>query len=119
MLRPDRTVPCVYLHRTPVDLRKQQAGLAALVQEAMPESPFSGALFAFTNKRRNKLKLLYWEKNGFVLWYKALSQEQFHWPRRVDEAVVTITGEQLNWLLDGYDVWKMKPHNALQFSHVS
>jgi transposase len=119
MLRPDRTVPCVYLHRAPVDLRKQQAGLAALVQEGMSESPFSGALFAFTNKRRNKLKLLYWEKNGFVLWYKSLSQEQFHWPRHVDEAVVTLSGEQLNWLLDGYDVWKMKPHNALQFSQVS
>jgi hypothetical protein len=46
-------------------------------------------------------------------------KEKFHWPRRSEEAVVTLTGEQLGWLLEGYDVSKMRPHRALEFAHVS
>ena len=55
-----------------------------------------------------------------MVWYKVIDgKEKFHWPRRTDDAVVRLTGEQLNWLLEGYDVWKMKPHQRLTFSHVS
>ena len=73
-----------------------------------------GAMFAFINARRNKLKILVWERNGFILWYKRLERHRFHWPR-VGEAVLTLSGVELNRLLDGYDVW-MKPHEALHCS---
>lgn len=116
MLRPDRGIARVYLHRAPVDMRKQMDGLAMLAQAVIGEDPTGGALFAFINARRNKLKLLLWERNGFIVWYKRLERERFHWPRRGEEAVVTLTGEQLNWLLDGYDVWRMKAHEVLHFS---
>ena len=119
MLRPDRGIARVYLHRAPVDMRKQIDGLALLAKEVIRQDPGSGALFGFINARRNKLKLLVWEKNGFIVWYKRLEREKFHWPRGRDEAVVTLSGEQLNWLLDGYDVWRMKPHAALHFSVLS
>ena len=119
MLRPDRRIERVYLHRAPVDMRKQMDGLAILAQEVMKQDPMSGALFAFTNKRSNKLKLLLWERNGFIVWYKRLERDRFHWPRRSGQTVLTLTGEQLNWLLDGYDVWRMKPHEALAFSVLS
>lgn len=119
MIRPDRTLARVYLHRAPVDFRKQHQGLAALVQEALAVDPFSGAVFGFINKRRTKLRLLVWEKNGFVLWSKSLVEEKFPWPRQMDLPVVTLTGEHLNWLLDGYDVWKMKPHKTLSYSYAS
>lgn len=119
MLRPDREIARVYLHRAPVDMRKQMDGLAILAQEVIRQDPTSGALFAFINQRRNKLKLLAWERNGFIVWYKRLERDKFHWPRRGDEAVITLTGEQLNWLLDGYDVWRMKGHEALRFSVFS
>jgi transposase len=119
MLRPDRGIACVYLHRAPVDMRKQIDGLVLLAKEVIQQDPTSGALFGFINARRNKLKLLVWERNGFIIWYKRLERDKFHWPRRTDEAVVTLTGEQLNWLLDGYDVWRMKPHEALHFSVFS
>jgi transposase len=109
----------VYLHRGPVDFRKQHVGLAALVQETLGLNLFDGAVFAFTNKRRNKLRLLAWDKNGFILWTKTLVEEKFPWPRKAEEAVVTLSGEQLSWLLDGYDVWKMKPHKTLSFDYVS
>lgn len=109
----------MYLHRAPVDMRKQIDGLVILAKEVIQQDPTSGALFGFINARRNKLKLLLWERNGFVIWYKRLERDKFHWPRRIDEAVVTLSGEQLNWLLDGYDVWRMKPHEALKFSVFS
>jgi transposase len=119
MLRPDRDTPRVYLHRAPVDMRKQIDGLAILAKEVIQQDPTSGALFAFINARRNKLKLLVWERNGFIVWYKRLERDKFHWPRASCEAVVTLSGEQLNWLLDGYDVWRMKPHELLHFSVFS
>jgi transposase len=118
-MRPERDIACVYLHRAPVDMRKQMDGLAILAREVMRQDPMSGALFVFINRRRNKLKCLTWERNGFVVWYKRLERQKFHWPRRGSETVLTLNGEQLHWLLDGYDVWRMKGHEALHFSHVS
>jgi transposase len=67
MLRPDRSIERVYLHRLPVDMRKQMDGLALLAKDVLGQDPFSGALFVFTNKRRSKLKILTWERNGFVV----------------------------------------------------
>jgi transposase len=119
MLRPDRGIERVYLHRAPVDMRKQIDGLAILAKDVIQQDPTCGALFAFINARRNKLKLLVWERNGFVIWYKRLERDKFHWPRGGEQDVVILTGEQLNWLLDGYDVWRMKPHEALRFSVFS
>ncbi len=109
----------MYLHRAPVDMRKQMDGLAALVEGILKTDPFSGALFIFINKRRDKLKMLAWDRTGFIVWYKRLEQEKFSWPVRSTETMVTLTGEQLHWLLDGYDVWRMKPHKALDFARVS
>jgi transposase len=119
VLRPDRGIERVYLYRAPVDMRKQMDGLSILAKEVMQLEPMSGALFAFINRRRDKLKLLLWERNGFIVWYKRLERHRFHWPRHVDETVLMLSGEQLNWLLDGYDVWRMKPHEALSFSLLS
>lgn len=120
MLRPEGEGLRVYLHREPVDMRLQRTGLACLVQEAMREDPFSSAaIFAFIGKRYDRIKLLAWDKNGFVLWYKVVeSREKFVWPRQADEDVVRLTGEQLNWLLDGYDVFR-QPHRMVQLSYVS
>ena len=119
MLRPDRSIEQVYLHRAPVDMRRQIDGLSLLAKDVMQLEPMSGALFVFINRRRNKLKCLTWERNGFVIWYKRLERHRFHWPRQREETVLTLSGKQLNWLLDGYDVWHMKPHEALHFSVLS
>jgi len=69
---------------------------------------------AFTNRRRDKIKLLFWEDNGFVLYYKSLAEEKFHWPKADDE-VLPLTGQQINFLLDGYDLSAMKGHQKLQY----
>ena len=119
MLRPDRGIEQVYLHRAPVDMRRPIDGLSLLAKDVMQLEPMSGALFVFINRRRNKIKCLTWERNGFVIRYTRLERHRFHWPRQREETVLTLSGKQLNWLLDGYDVWHMKPHEALHFSVLS
>ena len=113
-LRPALSMPRLYLYRDPVDFRKSYRGLAAIVEQELGHNPFEGGLYAFTNRQRNKIKLLMWEDNGFVLYYKALAEEKFRWPRPEDE-VMPLSGEQINWLLDGYDISLMKGHRKLHY----
>ena len=113
--RPALEMPVIYLYRDPVDFRKASQGLAAIVMQELGQDPFAGALYAFTNRQRNKIKCLYWEDNGFVLYYKALAEEQFHWPRKAEDTVVSLTGQQINWLLDGYDISRLTGHKKLHY----
>ena len=118
MIRPAVELTAVYLCVEPVDFRKQIDGLAAIVQDELCLSPFSEQLFCFTNRRRNRVKLLYWERSGFVLWMKRLEKDRFHWPRSVS-ATVTLSGQELNWLLDGFDLSKWRPHQRLDYEWVA
>lgn len=111
-------VPAVYLHRDPVDFRKAINGLVVIVEQSMELSPYAPALFVFCNRRRDKLKIVYWDETGFCLWYKRLEKARFKWPRRADEDVVSLTEEQLHWLLRGLDITKMLPHQQLNYVAV-
>src|SRR5262245_54000018 len=117
MMRPSNELPVVYVCTEPVDFRKQINGLAALVQEELEPDPFSEHLFVFTKARHNRCKVLYWERSGFVLWQKRLERERFYWPR-VEGGLMTLTGQELNWLLDGFDLSRWRPHRTLTFSAV-
>lgn len=70
----------VYLHRAPVDFRKQINGLAVLVSESMDLDPFKPALYVFVNGARNRVKVLYWDEQGFCLWLKRLEKHRVVWP---------------------------------------
>jgi transposase len=111
--------PEIYLHRSPVDGRKGINGLSILVESAMKRSPFSNGLFVFTTRRRDTIRCLYWDKSGFALWMKRLEEEKFRWPLKAEGDVVTLTVQQMTWLLDGYDIQRMKPHATLAYSSVS
>ena len=113
-----REVTTVYLHRAPVDFRKSINGLSVIVESEMALSPLSGALFVFCNRKRDKLKLLYWDRSGFALWYKRLEKEKFKWPRRWPDAVIALSEMQLHWLLSGLDITQMQTHETLHYSHV-
>ncbi|MFT7305249.1 MAG: transposase [Candidatus Azotimanducaceae bacterium] len=82
----------------PVDFHKAVDGLAVIVEETLEQNPFSGTLFVFVNRNRGKVKILYWERNGFVMWYNRLEKERFLWPDKQGE-VVTLNGQQLNWMV--------------------
>ena len=86
-------------------------GLAGIVENELERSPTSKTLFVFVNKKRDKLKILYWEKNGFVVWYKRLEKQTFKWCKPQEKKVLTV--KELNWLLDGYDVFNFKPHEPI------
>lgn len=118
MMRPSKDIPFIYLCTTPVDFRKAIGGLSVLVEDELSLNPFDPALFVFINRRKDKIKILYWEKNGFCLWYKRLEKQTFKWPCKFDEATLTLTGEELNWLLDGFDLWRNKPHDSLHYQSV-
>jgi len=96
-------VPAVYLCVDAVDFRKSINGLAALVETELELPVFNGTLFVFCNKGRDKLKLLYWDKTGFALWYKRLDKARFKWPDLTSSTMI-LSEQQLHWLLSGYDV---------------
>jgi transposase len=107
----------VYVHRQPVDFRKSINGLSVLVQESMALDVFSSSLFVFGSRSRNKIKILYWDKTGFCLWYKRLERDKFKWPRKGDD-VLSLTHEQFDWLLRGLDIEKLTPHTEKYFCSV-
>lgn len=117
MMRPPESLSHVYLYRDPVDFRKSYKGLGAIVELEIGHNPFDGALYVFINRYRNKIKCLFWEGNGFVLYYKSLSEDKFKWPKQGEDLIV-LTGQQINWLLDGYDITQMKPHKQLHYESL-
>ncbi len=107
----------VYLHRPAVDLRMGINGLAVLVEQALGRNPFAAAVYVFSNRRRNRVKILAWERNGFWLLLKRLEQDRFMWPD--ERAVPTLTVEQLHWLLDGIDLAIIQRHPQRIYQRVA
>lgn len=116
MIRPTAAA-VVYLCVAPTDLRKQAASLALLVAQSLKRNVFEAALYVFSNARRDRIRILYWERNGLVLWSKRLEQQRFIWPRMSAGDTMSMSGAQLNQLLDGFDVWA-EGHRELQLKRV-
>jgi transposase len=106
VIRPTSEV-AVYLCIEPVDMRKQAATLALLIEQSLGRVVFDGGVYAFANRKRDRVKLLTWERNGLVLWSKRLEgTDRYVWPRARSAArEVTLSGRELNALLDGFDVF--------------
>lgn len=109
----------VYLCQEPVDFRKGANSLALWVEQVLRLDPFGEQLVVFRNRRCTAVKLLYWERNGFCLWQKRLERERFHWPTlTAGQTTVSLSGEQLGWLLDGYNLNAWQPHRRLRYTSV-
>ena len=94
----------VFVALEPVDLRKSFSGLEGLVSERLGEDLRQGALFVFTNRRHTRLKILYWDGQGFCLFAKRLEKGRFVWPI-TKEGTATLTPAQLSMLLEGIE-WR-------------
>ena len=95
----------LYIHREPVDMRKSINGLSLIAQEEMGLDLNSSALFIFCNRRRTHLKILYFDLNGFALWFKRLEESKFPWPKKIEDEVIQIPLEDMELLLEGINIW--------------
>ena len=94
----------IWLCSQAVDLRRSFDGLAEQVRQLLAADPLSGHIFVFRNKRGDRIKLLYWDEDGFVLVYKRLEQGTFHWPTpQSGQSSVKVRAAELAMLLDGVD----------------
>jgi transposase len=105
----------VFLAVGTTDMRKSIDGLCLLVQMQLALDPFAGHLFGFCNRRRNMVKILYWDRNGFCLWQKRLERQRFVWPESQHQ-VLGLDGRELNWLLEGLDIRQYRSHETLHYS---
>jgi transposase len=97
----------VYLVTGYTDLRRSIDGLAMIIQGQLRLDSFSSALFLFCGRRRDRIKGLLWERDGFLLLYKRLDNGQFQWPRNETEAKL-LTPQQTRWLLEGLTIEQPK-----------
>lgn len=104
----------VFLAAGYTDMRKSINGLSILVARHLEMDPLSGHLFVFCNRRRNMVKILYWDRNGFCLYFKRLEKQFFRWPK--DEC--EIDHRQLAWLLEGLEIHQQHAHDRLEYSTV-
>lgn len=97
----------------PVDFRRQADTLAALVQEALRENPYSGSIYVFRPKRTNRVKLLWWDGTGICLLTKRLENSQFRWPAIAD-GMMQLTSAQLTTLLEGLEWRHTQPREIVR-----
>lgn len=96
----------IYLAAEPVDLRRGFDGLAAATRQVIAADPLSGHLFVFLNRRGNRMKILLWERSGYLLIYKRLEQGRFQLPRTptVGKRHIEIEGSELALMMEGIDL---------------
>ena len=102
----------VYIAWGYTDLRKGIDGLASMVQQQFHLDPFTNTLFLFCGKRRDRIKGLYWENDGFVLLYKRLEKGAYQWPRTQSD-VHELTPQQYRWLMEGLAIEQPKAHRPV------
>ncbi|CAK1742756.1 MULTISPECIES: IS66 family insertion sequence element accessory protein TnpB [Vibrio] len=110
------SAPEIYLYCESVDFRKSINGLAAIIENDTDLPLGSGALYLFTNKQRDKIKVLYWDETGFALWYKRLEKAKYKWPSKEKNEVFALTQFELDRLLSGFTIIGHKPVRINDFT---
>ncbi len=106
----------IWFYRQPVDFRKQLDGLILIVADTLQKDPASGQLFLFRNKNADKVKIIYWEDNGFWLLQKRLEKARFKFPDIVDESM-ELSLQEFQWLLSGLDFTMQEKPKKLKYSN--
>jgi len=105
----------VYVANFPVNMNKSIDGLCLTISGVLGKNPTETALYVFFNKSRNRVKIFYWDFNGFCIWHKRLEKEKFKVPSSTSD-VFSLEPRQLEWLLSGLDLTKLKGHQRLNYS---
>lgn len=104
----------IHLYRDPVDLRKGGQGLSGIVEQEFEFSLKDQRVFLFCNKRRTLVKAIYWHRIALAVWMIKLEKKHFHWPK-LGPTTLSLSGEQIQWLLEGIDLTKIKPIETVDF----
>lgn len=107
----------VFLYRLPTDMRKSFHGLVALTESALKQDPLSGSLFVFVNRRRDRIKILYWGQAGFCIWYQQLQKGTYQLPDEPsleERETIEVTRSQLSLILDGIDLSSARQRRRFQ-----
>ena len=104
----------IFLAVEPADMRKGFDGLALLVRAVIAQDPLSGHMFVFRNRRRDRVKILYWDRDGFALWYKRLEKGTFRFPEATGGRI-EVTPAEMAAVLEGIDLSRARrlPRYAL------
>ena len=94
----------IFLYSKPTDMRKGFSGLSGIVRSELQRKPNDGSLFLFINRRKDKIKALYWDTDGMVVWYKSLQQGSFEMISRDGQVSVKIDAAELAMLLGGVSI---------------
>jgi transposase len=105
----------IFLCTRPVDLRKSFDGLTGLVQDCFGQDPLNGHLFLFLNRRRDRIKLLYFDRDGLAIWYKRLEAGSFQVPQATEDGV-ELQSAQLAMLLSGIDLRTARQRKRFQLA---
>ena len=103
----------IWCATTPTDLRRGRDGLSGLVRSQLQADPLSGHLFVFFNRKADRLEVLYWDRDGMCVWYKRLERGRFHSPT-AEAACLELTPGQLQMILDGVDVERLRRYKRYQ-----
>ena len=104
----------IFLYPKPIDFRKQMNGIIEIVADTLDMNPTSGQIFIFRNKLADKLKILYWDRNGFWLLYRRLDQGKFIIPDA--DIAMSIDLDQFNYLLSGLNIEDYAPIKSRDYS---
>ena len=107
----------IYIACGHTDMRKSIDGLAAVVKEQFHLDPFSNTLFLFCGRKRNRMKVLLWEGDGFLLLYKRLENGRYQWPRNSSE-VYSMSPRQYKWLMEGLSIHQKRYVKKAYIEHI-
>lgn len=109
----------IYISTSNVDMRKSIDGLASIVQQQFKFEPVSDAMFVFHNRHCDKIKILYWNRDGFCLLYKRIEKGKFHFPIHISGETYTVTEQELSWLIHGLHIEEIKHYESLKNDELS
>ena len=103
----------IYISSANVDMRKSIDGLVSIIEGSFKCSSTDDALFVFHNKYCDKVKMLYWNTEGFCLLYKRIERGKFRFPTKIEAATYCVTDEELLWLLHGLKIEEIKHYKKI------
>jgi transposase len=109
----------IHLANQAVDMRKSYQTLAALVKNVLHQNPLCGHLFVFHNKKKDVVKILYWQTNGFCLWQKKLEKGKFILPTPFSALSLEMSSYHLQGFIQGLDCWQIKEAKELIYQHIT